>query len=108
METTELLQPLEAMLAQAQELIRLAGAEEWLAMDEQASKFQQQVVLLSDTTYIQALIDANMMESAKALIAQIQPLNEQLDLIANMERDKISSELRQMMKSEKALDAYSR
>jgi len=108
MDKSELLKPLYELLDGAQALIGLAQAEEWAAMDAAASVYQQNVALLEDGRYLQAISDANLVEDAKAIILAIQALNDELDVHTSLQREKIASELRQMNQSGKALDAYGR
>jgi hypothetical protein len=108
MTTQDLLKPLYDTLEKAQELTRLAQSEEWLAFEQQFANYEQLAKYLSDETYLKALNDNNLGASGRELILEIQALNETLDLCATDVRDKIASELRQMMQSDKALDAYRR
>ena len=108
METQPLLQPLQDILAHAQELVRLSEAGDWQALEAGTEKFQQQVRVLDDAAFIESLVAANLVEPAKELVAQIQQLNDQLDAYATEMRGKISSELRQIIQADKALSAYGR
>lgn len=104
----DLLQPLRETLEKAHELVRLAQAEEWSALEEQFMKYEQLTKYLNDEEYLKTLTDNNLGESAKEIILQIQALNESLDLRANNVMNDVASELRQMMQSDKAMDAYRR
>lgn len=106
MENNELLKPLYEILDRVKELVCLAQAEEWEAMDTAANKYQQHVTFLDDNVYIQALNDAHLVDQAKSIIVQIQSLNDDLDNHTSLQRDRIASELRHMNQSDKALDAY--
>lgn len=106
MENNELLKPLYEILARVQELVRLAKAEDWETMNTEASKYQQHVTFLDDNVYLQALNDAHLVEDAKTIIAQIQVLNDDLDVHTCLQRDRIASELRQMQLADKAINAY--
>jgi hypothetical protein len=108
MSTQDLLKPLHETLEKAQELTRLTQAEEWSALEEQFVNYERLAKYLSDEAYLKTLTDNNLEASAREIILQIQSLNENLDLRASDVRDKIASELRQMMQSDKALDAYRR
>jgi hypothetical protein len=108
MDNNELLKPLYEILDRVKELVNLAQAEEWEAMDAAANKYQQHVTFLDDNVYLQALHDAYLVEEAKAIIVQIQGMNDDLDVHTSLQRERIASELRQMNQSDKALDAYSR
>lgn len=108
MRNNELLKPLYEVLERAQELVRLAHAEEWDAMNTAASKYQQHVTFLDDDVYLHALNDANLVNEAKAIIVTIQAVNDDLDSYTLLQREKVASELRQLSQSGKALDAYGR
>lgn len=108
MDNNELLKPLYEVLERAQELVRLAHAEEWDAMNTAASKYQQHVTFLDDDVYLHALNDANLVDAAKAIIVEIQTVNDDLDSYTLMQREKVASELRQLSQSDKALNAYGR
>jgi conjugal transfer/entry exclusion protein len=86
----------------------LGLAEDWDALDSAASQYQQHMSVLDDATYIQAINDAQLVEAAKAIILQIQSLNDELDMYTNLQRERVASELRQIHQSGKALDAYGR
>lgn len=108
MENNELLKPLYEILDRVKDLVKLAQAEEWEAMDVAANKYQQHVTFLDDNVYIQALQDAHLVDAAKSIIVQIQGLNDDLDAHTTLQREKIASELRQMNQSDKAMEAYGR
>ena len=108
MSTQNLLQPLHDTLEKAHELVRLAQAEEWSAFEEQFANYERLAKYLNDEAYLRALTENNLGSSAAEIILQIQALNESLDLSASNVRDNIASELRQMMQSDKAMDAYRR
>ncbi len=103
-----LLQPLQQLLAEADALMQLALEEDWDALQTQAENFQQQMALLGDQRYLGKLREAGLVVQAQDLLLQIQLLNDQLDLMATNARDKVSSELRQIIQTNKAMDAYGR
>lgn len=108
MSNDTLLQPLNQLFMQAQLLLELAQAENWEDMQTQFSAYQQQMLLLTDATYLQTLKDENLAGEAQAFIVKIQALNQQLDSFAEQAHADIASELRQFIQADKALDAYSR
>jgi len=108
MSNSELLKPLYEILDRVKELVQLAQAEEWEAMDTAANKYQQHVTFLDDNVYLQAIQEAQLVAEAKAIIVQIQGLNDDLDTHTTIQRDRIASELRQMNQAGKALEAYGR
>jgi len=106
MTNTELLQPLNEILARAQKLMHLAQIEEWQAMEDQAAQYQQHVAFLNDEVYLQAINAAHLTSEAKDIIAQIQAVNNSVDIYASLRRDKIASDLRQVLQAGKAKKAY--
>ncbi|MFO1389081.1 flagellar protein FliT [Cellvibrio sp.] len=108
MENNELLKPLYEILDRVKDLVQLAQAEDWEAMDIAAAKYQQHVTFLDDNVYIKALQDADLVDAAKSIIGQIQGLNDDLDIHTSLQREKIASELRQLAQAGKAMDAYGR
>ncbi len=108
MSRENLLQPLNSLLTKAQELLILAQTENWDDVQIQFAEYQQQMSLLADANYLQALKDENLAAEAQALILLIQEFNQQLDSIAEQTHANISSELRQLIQADKALDAYRR
>jgi Flagellar protein FliT len=108
MNTHEILTPLADILVRVQGLVQLAQAEDWIAMEAAAAEYEQRVAILEDATYFKSISAANLVEEAKAIIAQIQTVNNELDSHTALERDKVASELRQITQSNKALEAYGR
>lgn len=108
MNSNELLKPLHEALALAQELVRLAQAEAWEAMDLATNQYQQQLSILGDDVYMQTIKDAHLADEAKAVIVKIQAINDDLDSYTLLQREKVASELRQLSQSGKALEAYGR
>lgn len=106
MNTSSLIEPLEGLLLQIQQLIQLAKEGHWDELEKESLRYHQTAVFLNDDSYIQALIDADLTEPAKYLIAQIQGLNDALDGEANSARAKMASEIRQLNQAEKAVSAY--
>ncbi|MET0356553.1 MAG: hypothetical protein ABW044_07220 [Cellvibrio sp.] len=106
MDNNELLNPLGEILARVQTLVQLAQAEDWIALDVAANEYQQRVCLLEDAAYLKSIYDANLVEEAKSIIAEIQIHNQDLDAYTSIQREKVASELRQITQSNKALNAY--
>ena len=106
MNPENLLQPIQQLLIQAQTLVALANAEEWDAIQIHMSDYQQAVVILEDVSYLQTLKAAGLASQAQTLILHIQELNQQVDEQAAVQHAKLSSELRQLVQSNKVLDAY--
>lgn len=108
MNSNELLKPLHEALVLAQQLVSLAQAESWEAMELATGHYQQQLSVLGDHVYMQAISDAHLADEAKAVIVKIQAINDDLDSYTLLQRDKVASELRQLSHSGKALEAYGR
>jgi len=108
MNQNELLQPLYEALTLAQELVSLAQAEAWETMDPATTQYEQQLSLLGDEAYMQAIRDAHLEDEAKVVIVKIQAINDDLDSYTLLQREKTASELRQLSQSGKALEAYRR
>ena len=108
MNTHELLNPLADILARVQSLVDLAQAEDWVVMEVATAEYEKRVALLEDASYFKSISDANLVEEAKAIIKQIQDVNNDLDTHTALQREKIASELRQITQSNKAIDAYGR
>jgi hypothetical protein len=108
MNTENLLEPLHQLLTQAQALLILAQEKNWDELQHQFAPYQQQMAVLADENYLQALKAANLSAAAQALIVEIHAGNEQLAVDAAQGYENIASELRQIIQSDKAMDAYSR
>ena len=108
MNSENLLHPVAQLLAQAEMLLVLAEAEDWLALEGQMAGYQARVGLLEDQAYLQTLKDAGLALSAQGLILQIHGINKKVDDLAQYSQQKIASELRHITQSDKAMDAYGR
>jgi len=108
MSTENLLQPLEQLLVQAESLLSLTQEEDWFSLAAQMDDYLQKVALVEDQTYLQSLKDAGLALEAQGLILQIHGINQKVDEVAQDSHEKIASELRHMIQSGKAMDAYSR
>lgn len=108
MSSTQLLQPLEQLLTQAESLLNLAQGNDWVGLAAEMVNYQQKITLLEDQAYLQSLKDAGLALDAQGLILQIHGVNQKVDEIAHESHEKIASELRQMIQSDKAMDAYGR
>lgn len=108
MESQSLLLPLEKLLAQANNLLQLAETEDWVALEAGVAEFEKAAGILNDSSYLQSLLDAGLGDVARELVGKIMQLNDRLDNSATETRGKVSSELRQIIQSGKALSAYGR
>jgi hypothetical protein len=103
-----LLQPIHNLLIEVKALLVLAQAAKWDELNASLESYQVKLNVLSDKHYLQTIKDNNLNLEAQGIILQIQGFNAQVDELAECEHTRIASELRQMMQSDKALDAYSR
>jgi len=108
MESNELLKPLHDILTRVKKLVELAQTEDWIAMEAATTEYEQHMTILEDATYFESITQANLTEEAKAIIAEIQVVNNDLDVHTVLQREKVASELRQITQASKALDAYGR
>ena len=108
MESNELLKPLHDILNRVQQLVELARTEDWIAMEAATNEYEQHMTILEDATYFESITKANLIEEAKAIIAEIQVVNNDLDIHTVLQREKVASELRQITQANKALNAYGR
>jgi hypothetical protein len=108
MKPENILEPLHTLLTQAQALLVFAQAENWSEFQTAFEHYQQNIFLLSDAAYIQTIQNENLSAEAQDFILQIQTINQQLDTLAEKTHANIASELRQILQSDKALNAYRR
>lgn len=108
MSRENVLQPLNNLLTKAQGLLMLAHTENWDDLPIPFAEYQQQMSLLTDVNYLQALKEEHLVEEAKILILKIQDCNQKLDSMTAQAHADIASELRQLIQADKALDAYRR
>lgn len=108
MNAENLLNPLVQLLGKAEALLVLAQAEDWMGLEAEMANYLEKVGLIEDQAYLQALKDAGSALYAQGLILQIQGTNKKIDDIAQDSQQKIASELRQIIQSGKAMDAYGR
>jgi hypothetical protein len=108
MNNNEILKPLQDTFELAQELVRLAQAEDWVTMEVLAINYQQHMTILTDASYLKSISDAHLTEAAKEMIIKIQDINSELDTFTALQHEKIASELRQISQASRALQAYGR
>lgn len=108
MDTHALLDPLVRALNQSQALLSLAQAGDWESFETLVQQRQQGLLSLNDPEYLQSLAQANLEADAADLIQEIQTLNKTLTSLAEGNRDKTASDLRQSGRAAKAIDAYGR
>lgn len=108
MSNEHLLDPVVQLLAQAEVLLLLAEAEDWAGLGAHMTDYLSYVTLLEDKAYLQSLKDAGLALSAQGLILQIHGINQKVDELAQDSHQKVASELRQIIQSGKAMDAYGR
>jgi flagellar protein FliT len=108
METDHLLDPLVRALSQSQALLSLAQAGDWESFETLVQQRQQGLLTVNDQHYLETLAQADLEAQAADIIQQIQAINRQLTELAEVNRDKAASELRQNSRANKAIDAYGR
>jgi len=108
MSSPNLLQPLNQLLTQAESLLALAQQEDWFGLEAAMVDYLQNVSLVEDKVYLASLTEAGLTLAAQGLILQIQSINQQVDEQAKDFHEKVASELRHMIQSGRALNAYGR
>lgn len=103
-----LLDPLARALSQSQALLSLAQAGDWESFETLVQQRQQGLLSLNDQEYLQSLAQADLEFEAAQLIREIQSINSKLSELADINREKRASELRQSNLASRAVDAYGR
>lgn len=108
METNPLLDPLVRALSQSQALLSLAQAGDWESFETLVQQRQQGLLSINDPEYLESLTEADLESKAAGVIQEIQDINRQLSALAEENRDKAATDLRQHTIASKAMDAYGR
>jgi flagellar protein FliT len=108
MDVDSLLDPLVRALSQSQALLSLAQAGDWESFETLVQQRQQGLLSLNDQEYLQSLAQADLESQAAHVIREIQNINSTLSELAERNREKRASELRQTSLANKAIDAYGR
>ncbi len=108
METNPLLDPLARALSQSQALLSLAQAGDWESFETLVQQRQQGLLSINDPEYLESLAEANLEAKAAGVIQEIKGINKQLSVLAEENRDKAATDLRQHVVANKAIDAYGR
>lgn len=108
METNPLLDPLVRALSQSQALLSLAQAGDWESFETLVQQRQQGLLSINDPEYLESLTEADLESKAAGVIQEIQGINRQLSALAEENRDKAATDLRQHTIASKAMDAYGR
>ncbi len=108
METNPLLDPLVRALSQSQALLSLAQAGDWESFETLVQQRQQGLLSINDPEYLGSLAEADLEAKAAGVIQEIQGINKQLSVLAEENRDKAATDLRQHVIANKAIDAYGR
>ncbi len=103
---TTLLQPLQQALAQSRALLSMAQADDWESFEVLVQRRQQCLLDIQKEAYLASLANAGLESQAAEVVAAIKTLNEQLASLAESQKIKVSSELRHISKSEKAINSY--
>lgn len=104
--TTDLLQPLHQFLEQSRRLLGLAKADDWEAFEVLLEERQQGLSALGDNKLLIAVAKAGVADEMRALLAEIQAVNNQLGEVAEAGRADLAAQLRQVVQAEKAIEAY--
>jgi flagellar protein FliT len=108
METNPLLDPLVRALSQSQALLSLAQAGDWESFETLVQQRQQGLLSINDPEYLESLAVAGLEARAAGVIQDIQGINKLLAVLAEENRDKAATDLRQHAIANKAMDAYGR
>lgn len=103
---TSLLAPINSLVEQSQHLLNLARAQDWQAFEVLLLQRQACMNVLIDADYLQAVTKAGMENEVKHMVMDIKKINQQLTELATRRQDEIASEIRQLNRADKAMDAY--
>lgn len=104
--STSLLAPINSLVEQSQHLLNLARAQDWQAFEVLLLQRQASMNVLIDADYLQSVTKAGMENEVKQMVMDIKKINEQLTELASRRQDEIASEIRQLNRADKAIDAY--
>lgn len=108
MESITFLAPFERALSQSQELLLLAQNADWDAFEVLVQQRHESLLDIRQDDFIRLVEQAQMGSQVALIIDAIQSINKQLEVLAAAHSDQIASDLRQVSKAVKALDAYCR
>ena len=103
---TSLLAPVNSLVEQTQHLLNLARAQDWQAFEVLLQQRQAAMKVLMDANYLDSVTKAGLDSEVKQMVRDIKTMNQQLTELASRRQDEIASELRQINRADKALDAY--
>lgn len=104
--TNNLLHPLHQFLEQSRQLLGLAEAGEWETFETLLEERQKGLPALGDNKLLIAVAKAGAADEMRALLADIQAVNNQLEVVAQAGRADLAGQLRQVVQAGKAIDAY--
>jgi Flagellar protein FliT len=104
--STSLLTPINTLVEQSQHLLNLARAQDWHAFEMLLQQRQAAMNVLQDTNYLQAITNAGLDAEVKQMVKDIRTMNQQLTDLASRRQEEIASEIRQLNRADKAMDAY--
>jgi len=108
MTTSSVLYPYQHFLSLTQNLLARAEAGEWETFATDMEHRQTLSGALSDQSLIDRVVEADLSDELRLLIAEINERNEQIAVIASRHRDELASEIRQTFQANKAISAYGR
>lgn len=103
---TSLLAPVNSLIEQTQHLLNLARAQDWQAFEMLLQQRQAAMNVLLDANYLEAVTKAGLEAEVKQMVKDIKTMNQQLTELASRRQDEIASEIRQLNRADKAMDAY--
>jgi hypothetical protein len=103
---TSLLAPINSLVEQSQHLLNLARTQDWQAFEVLLLQRQASMNVLLDENYLQAITKAGLDAEVKHMVMDIKTMNQQLTEMAGRRQDEVASEIRQINRTDKAMDAY--
>jgi len=104
--STSLLAPINSLVEQSQHLLNLARAQDWQAFEMLLMQRQAAMAVLQDSQYLHAITNAGLDAEVKNMVSDIKMMNQKLTDMASRRQDEIASEIRQLNKGDKAINAY--
>lgn len=103
---TSLLAPVNSLVEQTQHLLNLARAQDWEAFEVLLQQRQAAMNVLMDANYLSSVTKAGLENEVRQMVKDIKTMNLQLTELASRRQDEIASEIRQINRAGKAIDAY--
>jgi flagellar protein FliT len=103
---TSLLAPVNSLVEQTQHLLNLARTQDWEAFEVLLQQRQAAMNVLMDANYLTSVTKAGLENDVRQMVKDIKTMNLQLTELASRRQDEIASEIRQLNRAGKAIDAY--